>query len=120
MRLAGPFDGCEGFVTENAPLSRYTWFRLGGPARWLVRPRSVEEAQEASRRCVENNIPIYVLGLGANVLISDEGVPAAVFRFSDEHWRRVRVEGTQVHVGPGVDMQKLLVRLVRQGLSGLE
>jgi UDP-N-acetylmuramate dehydrogenase len=48
-------------------------------------------------------------------------VDGAVFRFSDDHWRRVRVEvGGNVHVGAGVDMQKLLVRTVRGGLSGLE
>ena len=120
MRISGPFAGCEAFVTDNAPLARYTWFKLGGPARWLVTPRNVEELQEASRRCIENDIPIYVLGLGANVLISDEGIPGAVFRFSEEYWRRVKVEGTTVKVGAGVDMQKLLVRLVRGGLAGLE
>jgi UDP-N-acetylmuramate dehydrogenase len=120
MRLAGPFNGLEEFVTENAPLARYTWFKLGGPARWLVRPRSVEELQLAAQRCAENQIPIYVLGLGANILVSDKGVNGAVFRFSEEHWRRMRFDGSVVFAGAGVDMQKLLVRCVRQGKSGLE
>src|SRR5688500_15797636 len=48
MRITGPFSGCEGFVSENAPLARFTWFKIGGNARWLVRPRNVEELQEAS------------------------------------------------------------------------
>lgn len=120
MRIDSPFAGCEAFVSENAPLARFTWFKLGGPARWLITPRSTDELQEAARRCVENDIPIYVLGLGANVLISDEGIPGAVFRFSEEHWRRVKVEGNLVKVGAGVDMQKLLVKMVRSGLAGLE
>jgi UDP-N-acetylenolpyruvoylglucosamine reductase len=51
MRITGPFGGCEQFVTENAPLARYTWFKIGGPARWLVRPRNVEELQAATRWC---------------------------------------------------------------------
>jgi len=120
MRITGPFSGCEQFVTENAPLVKFTWFKIGGPARWLVRPRNVEELQEATRRCVENNIPIYVLGLGANLLISDEGVDGAVFRFSEDHWKRVAFEKNLVHVGAGTDMLKLLIKTVRQGLSGLE
>ena len=70
--------------TENVPLAPYTWYKIGGPARWFVRPRSVEELQEAARRCVENDIPIYVLGLGANLLVSDEGVDGAVFRLDEE------------------------------------
>jgi UDP-N-acetylmuramate dehydrogenase len=80
----------------------------------------VEELQEATRRCIENNIPMYVLGLGANLLISDEGVDGAVFRLSEEHWKRVEFENNIVHVGAGTDMLKLLIKTVRQGLSGLE
>jgi UDP-N-acetylmuramate dehydrogenase len=118
--MALPFGGCEEFVAENVSLSRYTWFKLGGPARWFVRPRSVEELQEAVRRCADNQIPIYVLGLGANLLVSDAGVDGAVFRFSQEFWNRISFEKNLVHVGAGVDMQKLLLKSVRQGMAGLE
>lgn len=120
MRIALPFGGCEEFVGENVSLARYTWFKLGGPARWFVRPRSVEELQEAVRRCADNQIPIYVLGLGANLLVSDAGVDGAVFRFSQEFWNRISFEKNLVHVGAGVDMQKLLLKSVRQGMAGLE
>lgn len=120
MRIVGPFTGLEAFVTENAPLARYTWFKLGGPARWLICPRNPEELQEAALRCAENQIPIYVLGLGANLLISDQGVEGAVFRLSADHWRRVDIQDNHAHVGAGADLQKLLLKLVRAGKSGLE
>lgn len=115
-----PFAGLDEFVQENAPLSRLTWYRIGGPARYLVRPRNVEDLQEAARRCNENNIPIYVLGLGANLLVSDAGVDGAVFRFDHDHWRTVAIDRNVLDVGAGVDMQKLLLRACRQGLSGIE
>ncbi len=89
-------------------------------ARWLITPRSIEELQDAAIRCMENEIPIYVLGLGANLLVSDQGVNGAVFRLSEDFFRRVKLDETGVEVGAGVDMQKLLLRTVRQGLSGLE
>jgi UDP-N-acetylmuramate dehydrogenase len=120
MQLASPFSGLAPFVEENVPLAKYTWYKIGGPARWFIRPRSVEELQEAAGRCVENNIPIYVLGLGANLLVNDEGVDGAVFRLDDEHWRRVKYTGNKLEVGAGADMQKLLLRTVRQGLAGIE
>jgi len=122
MRIArsNPFAGMEQFVHENVPLARYTWFKLGGPARWLITPRSLQELQEASRRCVEEGIAIYVLGLGANVLVSDAGVDGAVFRLSEEAFRGVEIDKTTVRVGAGADMQKLVVRTVRLGLAGLE
>jgi UDP-N-acetylmuramate dehydrogenase len=120
MKLASIFSGLEPIVTENVPLAPLTWFKLGGPARYLVRPRTQEELQEAAARCVQENIPIYVLGLGANLLVSDEGVDGAVFRLGEEYWRRVKIEKNVVEVGAGADIQKLLMRTVRQGLAGLE
>lgn len=115
-----PFSGLDEFVGENVPLHPYTWYRIGGPARWFVQPRSEDELREAARRCVENGIPIYVLGLGANLLVSDEGVAGAVFRLSEEHWRRVKFENNVVEVASGADIQKLVLRTVRQGLAGIE
>ena len=122
MRLPppNPFAGLEPIVAEDAPLAPLTWYRLGGPARWLIRPRSIEELQEAARRCREANIPIYVLGLGANLLISDEGVDGAVFRLDGDAWRDVNFDRNTVEVGAGMDMQKLVLRSVRQGLAGIE
>jgi UDP-N-acetylmuramate dehydrogenase len=115
-----PFAGLQETITENEPLGPNTWYRIGGPAKWMIRPRNLDELKLAAQRCAENDIPNYVLGLGANVLVSDQGVNGAVFRLEEEHWRTVRYEGNLVHVGAGVDMQKLIVRTVREGLAGIE
>jgi UDP-N-acetylmuramate dehydrogenase len=122
MRLAtsSPFAGLEEVVGENVALDKYTWYKIGGPARYFIRPRNVEELQLAAQRCLENNIPIHVLGLGANLLVSDQGVNGAVFKLDQDHWRTVRFEKNVLEVGAGVDMQKLVLRTVRQGLSGIE
>jgi UDP-N-acetylmuramate dehydrogenase len=122
MRLTNtnPFAGLDEIVAENVPLAPHTWYKIGGPARWYIQPRNVEELQEAARRCMENEVPAFVLGLGANLLVSDQGVNGAVFRLDNEHWRRVRFNGTVAEVGAGVDMQKLVVRTCRQGLTGIE
>ena len=120
LRIAKPFGGLEDFVEENHPLAKHTWYKIGGPARYFVRPRTQEELQEAVARCIENNIPIHILGLGANLLVSDEGVDGAVFRLDSEYFRRTRFDGTTIEVGAGVDMQKLIVRTVREGLAGIE
>src|SRR4051794_9322964 len=117
---AHPFSGLDEIVTENVALAPYTWYKIGGPARWFVRPRSPQELQQASRRCAENNVPVYVLGLGANLLVGDGGVNGAVFRLDQDYWRRVKFDGNTVEVGSGADMQKLILRTVRQGLAGIE
>jgi UDP-N-acetylmuramate dehydrogenase len=120
LETAKAFSGLEPIVTENAPLAPLTWYRIGGPAKFLIRPRSVEELQQAAKRCIENSIPIYVLGLGANLLVGDRGVNGAVFRLDDEAFRKVDIEGVNVRVGAGFDMQKLVLRSVRSGLAGIE
>jgi UDP-N-acetylmuramate dehydrogenase len=120
LKLSNSFSGLDEIVEENVPLAPYAWYRIGGPARWFIRPRSVEEFAEAVRRCAESQIRTYVLGLGANLLISDGGVDGAVFRLDGEYWRRVHFEENCVEVGAGADMQKLLLRTVRQGLAGIE
>src|SRR5581483_4754064 len=121
LKLAkNPFSGLEELTTENVPLAPHTWYKIGGPARWYVQPRNVEELQEAARRCTESEVPIYVLGLGANLLVSDNGVEGAVFRLDEEHWRRVKFDGTTAEVGAGADIQKMVLRTVRQGLAGIE
>jgi UDP-N-acetylmuramate dehydrogenase len=122
MRIAttSPFAGLEEIVQENVPMGPFTWYKIGGPARYFIRPRSVEELQLASQRCAEENIPTFVLGLGANLLVSDAGVNGAVFRLDEEYWRRVKFEKNTLEVGAGVDMQKLVLIACRNGYSGLE
>jgi UDP-N-acetylmuramate dehydrogenase len=122
MRIAGsqPFVGMEEFVCENVPLAPKTWYKIGGPSRWFVQPRNPDELRDAALRCLENNIPVYVLGLGANLLVGDNGVDGAVFRLEEDYWRRVKFEQMRVEVGAGADIQKFVLRSVRQGLAGVE
>ncbi|MEM8873047.1 MAG: UDP-N-acetylmuramate dehydrogenase [Planctomycetota bacterium] len=119
MRLATPFSDLD-YVTPDAPLAPLTWYRIGGPAQYLVQPRSVDELREAARRCSEENIPIYVLGLGANLLVSDDGVPGAVFRLDDPAFKTVKIDGSTLKLGAGYDMQKMVLRCCREGLAGVE
>jgi UDP-N-acetylmuramate dehydrogenase len=120
LTKSNPFAGLDEIVTEYEPLAPHTWYKIGGPARYYIRPRSIEELFESSRRCVGNDIRSYVLGLGANLLVGDAGVDGAVFRLDQDFWRTVKFDKNLVEVGAGVDMQKLILRTCRQGLSGIE
>ncbi|MHC4676077.1 MAG: UDP-N-acetylmuramate dehydrogenase, partial [Planctomycetota bacterium] len=122
-------------VSYNEPLARHTGFGLGGPARWFVRPRTVAELQEVIRRCGREGVPVEILGQGANLLVSDDGVDAAVIHlggleFRKVNWAstpdlserqgRVNHEKVNVVVDAGVDMNRLAREAVRRGLGGLE
>src|SRR5271170_281305 len=110
----------EPIVRLNVPLAPLTWFRLGGPARYFVQPRNVSELSEVLKRLHENNIPIYVLGGGANLLISDKGVDGAVISLTAPEFTKVQVDNQKVKAGAGADVQKLVRECARLGLGGLE
>jgi UDP-N-acetylmuramate dehydrogenase len=114
------FDGLKEIVKTNEPLGPHTWFRIGGPATYFIQPRTVEELSLVVKRCCENDVPMYVLGGGANLLIDDAGVKGAVIHLGDGQFKDVNFAAGLVKAGAGADMNKLVLRAVREGLSGLE
>ncbi|UCD52657.1 MAG: UDP-N-acetylmuramate dehydrogenase [Phycisphaerales bacterium] len=101
-------------------MAPHTWYRLGGPADYFLRPRTVEELQEVVQRCRENHVPLHVMGFGSNLLVSDEGVRGAVVKLEGEHFGRIEFSGEQVIAWAGAELSKLVLDCVEKGLSGLE
>jgi len=67
------FSGLEQIVETDYPLAKRTWYGLGGPADYFIRPKTTEQLREVVERCNENEIRIYVMGFGSNLLIGDDG-----------------------------------------------
>jgi UDP-N-acetylmuramate dehydrogenase len=114
------FNGLEEIVEQNHPLAPHTWYRLGGPADYFIRPRTTKELKEVVRRCNENHVPIYVMGRGSNLLVSDEGVRGAVIRLEGDEFGRAEIQEEQVTAWAGADLSKLVLDCVEKGLSGIE
>ncbi|AHY47732.1 murB: UDP-N-acetylenolpyruvoylglucosamine reductase [Rubrobacter radiotolerans] len=66
----------------DEPLSRYTAWKIGGPADALLEPKSVDELVEAVRTAREKGVPVTVLGGGTNVLVRDGGIRGLVIRLA--------------------------------------
>ena len=114
------FAGLNAIIKENEPLADHTWFRIGGAARYFIEPQTSEQLSQVVTRCRENEIPMYALGAGANLLIGDAGVKGAVIHLSGEEFTKVTFTETGVIAGAGAEMGKLVLRCVREGRSGLE
>ena len=114
------FAGLEAIVKTDEPLSGHTWMQLGGPATYFIEPRNMDELTEAVRRCRENEVPIYVLGSGANLLVDDSGVKGAVIHLCQGEFTQVAIAEGGVKAGAGAEMGRIVLRCVREGLSGLE
>ena len=114
------FAGLEPIARAEVPLAQHTWFGIGGPAEHFVEPRTFEELAEVVRRCRQEAVPVHVLGDGANLLIDDAGVKGAVVHLARGVFAEVAIQGTTLRAGAGADVGKLVLRCVREGLSGLE
>ena len=106
-------------IRPEVPLAPLTWFGLGGPAKWLVQPRNLTQLQAIVARLREENIVIYVLGSGANLLVHDEGVDGAVISLNVPEFKKVEMDGEVVTAGAGKDIQKLMLECTDAGLCGL-
>jgi UDP-N-acetylmuramate dehydrogenase len=67
-------------ILENIKLAPYTTFKIGGPARFFCIVSDEKELKEAVEFARKNNLPIFILGGGSNILISDEGFPGLVVK----------------------------------------
>lgn len=113
-------DWPEEICGKNVPLGPLTWFQLGGPADYLIEPQTEDQLVEVLRRCRDNNTPLYVLGLGANLLVPDEGVRGCVVRLTRGAFIDLRFDGSDAMAGGGFDMTRLVKVCVKRGLAGLE
>ena len=114
------FANLDEIVKENVPMAQHTWFKLGGPARYFISPQTHDQLQEVVKRCQENNLDIFVLGRGSNLLVADEGIDGAVIRLSQGDFTEIEIQDQVVKAAAGVDMGHLIGICAREGLSGLE
>lgn len=114
------FAGLENIVKKDVPMADYTWYRLGGPADWLICPTTVEQLAAALKRCADNDMEIFVLGNGSNLLIRDEGVRGAVIKLDGADFGRYAFDGITLTAGAAADIGHIIRDAVKLGLGGLE
>lgn len=114
------FDDLAEIVERDHPMAPYTWYRLGGPADYFIRPQTVEQLQDVARRCSDNHIRVHVMGLGSNLLISDEGVRGAVVKLEGPVFGAAQFDGPHLTAWAGAELSRLVLDCVEKGLSGLE
>lgn len=114
------FDDFRAIVTADEPLDPHLWFRLGGPAAYLARPKSLDQLLGLMRRCRDEEVPFKILSGGSNVLVRDEGVEAMVIHLESPAFSDVTVRGNLVEAGAAVPLTALISQSARAGLAGLE
>jgi UDP-N-acetylmuramate dehydrogenase len=72
VKSAGPV------MKEAEPLKPYTTFKIGGPARYFALANSVEDFRQAASFAAQDQLPVFILGGGSNILVSDRGYEGVV------------------------------------------
>lgn len=116
----GWLSGFESICQADVPLADCTWYRLGGPARWVLEPHDEPQLAALLCRLRDEQIPWRILGRGANVLVRDEGFPGAVIRLRGPCFEEISIEEDGVIAAAGVDFPHLIRQTLEAGRCGLE
>lgn len=105
------------FGARDESLSAHTSLRVGGPADYFVRVASEEDILGAIGIAREHELPLFVLGGGTNLLVSDKGIRGVVLQ---NIWRDERIDGVTVDVTSGTELAHVAAVAARSGIAGLE
>ncbi len=105
-------------ILNNVSLADKTSFKIGGRALLYCEPGSVEDVVEACAAAAAQRVPVFVLGKGSNVLVSDEGFGGLVIDLSS--WTGIRWTGNCAECTSGTLLHALVKASVDRGLLGLE
>ncbi len=113
-------DDFSDILQRDRSLAEFTWLRVGGPAEYLLTPRTEQELIDAARCCLEADLPLRILGGGSNLLVADEGVPGVVLRVMEPLLSEIHVDGTRLTAGAGALLSHAVSEAVRHQLAGME
>lgn len=117
-RLIDRLPTVRGTLTEDAPIARATWFRVGGTAEILFEPADRDDLSAflAQR---PDDVDVTVIGVGSNLLIRDGGIPGITIRLG-RAFSAIEIENSRIIVGAGA-VDVTVSRAARDaGLGGLE
>jgi len=109
-------------IHTNIPLKNYTTMKIGGNARFMTEVRTPDEVAEIYKNAKSQNLPIFILGGGSNVIVHDEGFSGIVVRMRIPGFEIVADDenSTTIKIGAGENWDSVVQRTVEMRLSGIE
>ena len=108
----------EEYIKIDEPLKNYVNFKVGGPADILLIPETKSQVIESVKICRENNIPVYVIGNGSNLLVKDGGIRGVVILLTS--LTGMKVVGEKIEVEAGVMLKAVSDKAMEHSLTGFE
>jgi UDP-N-acetylmuramate dehydrogenase len=118
MMAALDIPAIRGRVQENAPLGPTTWFRVGGPAEFLIRPADVNDLS-LFLRDLAYEMPVTVIGAASNLIIRDGGIAGAVIKLA-RGFNEISIEPEGIIAGAAALDITVAEHAAAASLTGLE
>ena len=112
--------GEEGEIRLYEPLAKHTTLRVGGPAQFWVEPRTEAAFAELIRFCRRENLPLFVIGRGSNLLVRDGGIRGVVVHPCGGEFDKIEVSGNEITAGVGAKLKQIAYAGKAAGLGGVE
>jgi len=110
----------KGRIKTDEMLADHTSFKIGGPADIWAEPTDSADLRRLFTFARKNKVPLFVIGNGSNILVSDCGFRGMVIRLSSPYFNSVSIKGSTVRVGAGFSLPKLIKTCCDMSLAGLE
>jgi UDP-N-acetylmuramate dehydrogenase len=107
-----------GDIFLKEPMNNRCTFKTGGPAEVLVIPKNLEDILLIRKICRENKLPLFILGGGANILVSDKGIPGVTL--SMEKITHIERQDNSLICEAGLSVNSLVKKSLEEELTGLE
>ena len=112
--------GEDGDVRLYEPLSKHTTLRVGSPAQFWVEPRNEAALGELIRFCRRENLPLFIIGRGSNLLVRDGGIRGVVVHPSGGDFDKIDIHGNEITAGVGAKLKEIAYAARAADLGELE
>jgi UDP-N-acetylmuramate dehydrogenase len=109
----------RGRLLANQSLAELTWFRVGGPAQVLFTPADQDDLAYFLAQ-LPRELPVYVIGVGSNVIVRNGGMPGVVIRLSPRGFGEASADGDIVNAGAAALDKRVAETAAAASLGGLE
>lgn len=109
-----------GTVSENANLKKLNTYKIGGRAKYLISPNSINDLVSVLKILKNNNIRFFILGNGSNIVLNSKEYNGAVIRLNNLNGIELHPEMEMVYAEAGVMLPKLVQETIKKSLTGLE
>jgi UDP-N-acetylmuramate dehydrogenase len=117
--LKAAMPDLRGRLLANQSLAELTWFRVGGPAQVLFTP-SDEDDLGYFLAHLPQQLPVYVVGVGSNLIVRDGGLPGVAIRLSPRGFGEASAEGDTVSAGAAALDKRVAETAAAANIGGLE